>query len=253
MIGSVRGRLTLAVVVVVGAVAVMAALLAPRSVESALIDDRLDAEIAAERAALGVELVAISPSGEALGSPELTTLFGPDLAALTSTLDESGALDRLRTFRDDRHLVVAPVAGVLGDIDEDGRIRVDGRTPLSAGGPLITGRDWSSCRASSIHSRSSRRRTTSSPAAAPRSMTSWPNWTSASTTTSARASISARWAISATSTISSRSARSCSPTSSSANSSASSLTRSRPLKHRPNRFERWTSSSSAPEPSPVST
>ncbi len=139
MIGSVRGRLTVAAVLVVGAVAVMAALLAPRSVENALVDDRLDAQIATERAALGIELIAVSPSGDALGSPELTTLFGPDLAALASTLDESGALDRLREFRDDRHVVVAPITGVLGDIDEDGRIRVDGRSPLLADGPLITG------------------------------------------------------------------------------------------------------------------
>ncbi len=139
MIGSVRGRLTVAVVLVVGAVAVAAALLAPRSVENALVDDRLDAEIVAEQAALGTEIVAVSENGDVLGSPELTTIFGPDLAALTSTLDEAGALDRLRSFRSDGHLVVAPIAGVLGDIDEDGRIRVDGRSPLEAGGPLITG------------------------------------------------------------------------------------------------------------------
>ena len=51
MIGSVRARLTISAALVVGSVAVAAALLAPRSVEQALIDDRLDAEVAAEEAA----------------------------------------------------------------------------------------------------------------------------------------------------------------------------------------------------------
>lgn len=139
MTGSVRGRLTVAAVLVVGAVGVLAALIAPRSVENALVDDRLDAEVAAEQAALVVEVDFLTPTGDTLGSPELTTLFGPDIAGLTSTLDEAGALDRLRELRDDRHLVVAPVAGVLGDIDEDGRIRVEGGLPIDAAGPVITG------------------------------------------------------------------------------------------------------------------
>jgi len=139
VIGSVRGRLTVAAVLVVGAVGVVAALVAPRWVENALVDDRLDAEIASEQAALVVQVDFISPTDDALGSPELTTLFGPDIAALTSTLDEAGALDRLRDLRDDRHVVVAPVAGVLGDIDEAGRIRVDAGLPPTADGPVITG------------------------------------------------------------------------------------------------------------------
>lgn len=139
MTGSVRGRLTMAVVLVVGAVAVTIALLAPKSVERSLLDDRLDAEVPSERAALGTEFVAVSPSGDALGSPELTALYGPDLAAIAAELDESGALDRLRSFRDDGNLVVAPIAGVLGEIEADGRIRVDDRSPLLAGGPLVTG------------------------------------------------------------------------------------------------------------------
>jgi len=139
VIGSVRGRLTVAAVLVVGTVGVVAALVAPRWVENALVDDRLDAEIASEQAALVVQVDFISPTDDALGSPELTTLFGPDIAALTSTLDEAGALDRLRDLRDDRHVVVAPVAGVLGDIDEAGRIRVDAGLPPTADGPVITG------------------------------------------------------------------------------------------------------------------
>ena len=139
MTGSVRGRLTFAVVLVVGAIAVVAALLAPRSVEQALIDDRLDAEMAAERGALGGELVTITGSDGALGSPELTTLFGPDIAELATSLDDSGALDQLRSFRDDETVVVIPVAGVIGRIEPNGRIRVDDGAPRSADGPVITG------------------------------------------------------------------------------------------------------------------
>jgi signal transduction histidine kinase len=137
--GSVRSRLTGAVVLVVGAVAVTGALLAPRSVENALIDDRLDAEVPSERAALGIEFATVSGSGDALGSPELTALFGPDLADLTASLERSGALERLRSFRPDGTLVVAPVAGVLGEIESNGRIRVDDRSPLLADGPIVTG------------------------------------------------------------------------------------------------------------------
>ena len=139
MIGSVRGRLTVAAMVVVGTVAVTAALLAPRSVERALIDDRLDAEVPAEAAALDGSFVAVSTTGDELGSPQLTTLFGPDIADLAASLDDVGALDRLRSFRADGSLIVVPVAGVLGEIDTDGRIRVDNGSPASSDGPVITG------------------------------------------------------------------------------------------------------------------
>lgn len=139
MTGSVRGRLTVAAMLVVGAVAVTAALLAPRSVERALIDDRLDAEVPAEVAALAGRFVATTTSGDELGSPQLTTLFGPDIADLAASLDEVGVLDRLRSFRADDTLVVVPVVGIVGEIDANGRVRVDSGTPASTDGPVITG------------------------------------------------------------------------------------------------------------------
>lgn len=139
MTGSVRWRLTIAVVLVVGSLAVVAALLAPRSVRGALIDDRLDAEVPVEADALATRFVVTSVDGTALGSPELTALFGPDLAGLTASLDGTGALDRLRSFRDDERLLVAPVSGVLGEIETDGRIRVDDGLVDSADGPIVTG------------------------------------------------------------------------------------------------------------------
>ncbi|MDW3216242.1 MAG: ATP-binding protein [Ilumatobacteraceae bacterium] len=139
MIGSVRGRLTVAAMLVVGAVAVAAALLAPRSVERALIDDRLDAEVPAEVATLESRVVVTTSTGDELGSPQLTTLFGPDIADLAASLDDVGALDRLRSFRADGSLVVVPVTGVVGQVDADGRVRVDNGTAASTDGPVITG------------------------------------------------------------------------------------------------------------------
>lgn len=139
MIGSVRGRLTVAAMLVVGAVAVAAALLAPRSVERALIDDRLDAEVPAEVATLESRVVLTTSTGDELGSPQLTTLFGPDIADLAASLDDVGALDRLRSFRVDGSLVVVPVTGVVGEVDAEGRVRVDNGTAASTDGPVITG------------------------------------------------------------------------------------------------------------------
>ena len=117
MIGSVRARLTVVAAIVVGAVAVAAALLAPRSVEQALIDDRLDAEVPAERAALDGQFVTVTSTNDSLGSPQLTALFGPDIADLAASLDAAGVLDRLRSFRSDGSLLVVPIPGVIGEID----------------------------------------------------------------------------------------------------------------------------------------
>lgn len=139
MIGSVRARLTVAAAVVVGTVSVAAALLAPRSVEQALVDDRLDAEVPAERAALEGQFVTVTSTTGSIGSPQLTALFGPDIADLAASLDEAGALAPLRSFRSDGSIVVVPVSGVIGEIDVDGRVRVDEGTPATTEGPVITG------------------------------------------------------------------------------------------------------------------
>ena len=139
MIGSVRARLTVSAALVVGSVAVAAALLAPRSVERALVDDRLDAEVPAERAALEGPTVTIRPAGGSVGSPQLTTLFGPDIAGLAASLDDAGALDRLRSFRTDGALIVVPVPGVIGEVGADGRVRVDEGVPELVDGPVVTG------------------------------------------------------------------------------------------------------------------
>ena len=50
-------------------------------------DEAFDAEIATEQVALGPQIVAVSETGDVLGSPELTTIFGPDLAAISSRVD----------------------------------------------------------------------------------------------------------------------------------------------------------------------
>jgi signal transduction histidine kinase len=118
---------------------VTAALLAPRSVERALVDDRLDAEVPAEQAALDERFVTLTSADGPLGSPQLTALFGPGIADLAASLDDAGALDRLRSFRADGALVVVPVPGVIGEIGADGRVRVDDGAPGSADGPVITG------------------------------------------------------------------------------------------------------------------
>ena len=52
-----------------------------------------------------------------LGPPELTTLFGPEIAALTDDLDGSGALGQLRAFDGDERLYVSPGAGVIATVE----------------------------------------------------------------------------------------------------------------------------------------
>ncbi len=139
MIGSVRSRLTAAVVVTVGALGVAAALIAPRTVHNALVDDRLDAEVVHEIDALepGFAVVAIGSDGS-IGTPELTALFGPQIVALTEALDESGALDRLRSFDSLDRLHVSPIADVVGTVEPSGQVRVDHVTHGRAAGPLVT-------------------------------------------------------------------------------------------------------------------
>lgn len=139
MIGSVRSRLTLAVMLTVGGLTLAAALIAPRSVRTALVDDRLDAEFDQEAAALdpGDPILPLGPTGT-IGTPELTTLFGPEIAALTDALTASGTLARLRTFDPNSRLLVTPMPGVVGTVEPSGRVRVEQLDPDVTDGPLIT-------------------------------------------------------------------------------------------------------------------
>jgi signal transduction histidine kinase len=139
VIGSVRARLTIAVGLVVGGLAISAALIAPRSVERALVDDRLDGEVATEAATLARTVTLVSPVGTTIGSTELTALFGPDIADLITALDGTGAIEAIRSLHPDGRLLVTPAAGVVGDVGRDGRIRVAGRSSQSVDGPIITG------------------------------------------------------------------------------------------------------------------
>ena len=141
MIGSVRARLTLAVVVAVGALAVAAALIAPRTVQHELVDDRLDAEIDRELDALRNEIsIWMFPTGRGLGTPELTALFGPEIASLTDGLAESGTLERLRSFDPEGRLFVSPVSGVVGTVWPGGTVRVDEVEPALVPAPIVTAR-----------------------------------------------------------------------------------------------------------------
>ncbi len=137
MIGSVRSRLTVAVVLAVGGLAVSAALIAPGSVRTALVDDRLDAEVDQEVAALTPGITVVSPGG-AIGTPELTALFGPHIAALTEALDETGAVTRLRSFDPDQRLHVVAMAGVIGTVETSGQVRVEHLDSGRIGRPLVT-------------------------------------------------------------------------------------------------------------------
>ena len=136
MIGSVRARLTFAAAIVVGGFVTTAAVLAPRVVRSALVDDRLDAEVINETKALDTGLLVRS-NVTTIGSAELTAFFGPEIAELAERLTPSGALEALRDLRTDRTIRVAPVGGVIASIGEDGQIRVD-FTEGDTAGPIVT-------------------------------------------------------------------------------------------------------------------
>jgi signal transduction histidine kinase len=138
VIGSVRGRLTVTVTVTMGAIAVVASLVAPRIVERTLLDDRLDAEAALESTALTTPIRIVTNSTGSIGTPELTALFGPEIADLTARLDEHDALDRLRALRPDGLVRIAPSAGIVGTVDPDGQIRVDRLDADELGGPVVS-------------------------------------------------------------------------------------------------------------------
>lgn len=123
MLGSVRLRLTVAVAVVVGAIALAAALIAPRLVRESLIDDRLDAQEDVEKTELESSLVYYDTSR--LNTAELTAVFGPDIVELTHGLDAIGALEQLRSVDPAGHLYVLAGPDLVATVTDDGRVRVE--------------------------------------------------------------------------------------------------------------------------------
>jgi signal transduction histidine kinase len=139
VIRSVRGRLTLAVALVSGGLAIGIALTAPKTVENSLLDDRLDAEVDAERRVLDGEVrFVVAETGEPIGAAELTALFGPTIAQLTDSLEGSDALRELREFDDDARVFVAPTNRVIATVNPDGTVRVDRLGDSGPPGPVVT-------------------------------------------------------------------------------------------------------------------
>src|SRR5690606_5381150 len=127
---SVRARLTLAITFVVGLLAVTVAAVAPDFVRDALVDDLLDAQTAGIAAhppmadAGEVATTTIPPAISMLDEHQLTELFGPMVAELVGALDGTGALDELRSFREDGTIVVTPSPGAIAIVEPDGDVRV---------------------------------------------------------------------------------------------------------------------------------
>lgn len=138
MIRSVRGRLTLAVTITTGATAVGASLIAPHVVEGTLLDDRLDAEAALETEALTTPITIVTDSPATLGTPELTALFGPEIAEVAARLQAHDALEPIRALCPDGIVRVAPSAGIVGTVDAQGRVRVDRLDADELGGPVVS-------------------------------------------------------------------------------------------------------------------
>ena len=136
MLGSVRLRLTVAVAVVVGAIALAAALIAPRVVRSSLIDDRLDAQEDVETAELTSGLVYYDVSR--LNTAELTAVFGPDIVELTHGLDSVGALDQLRSVDSSGHLYVLAGPDLVATVTDDGRVRVQSDPGREVDTPVVS-------------------------------------------------------------------------------------------------------------------
>lgn len=136
MIGSVRARLTLAVSVVVGVIVIAGALIAPRVVRTSLIDDRLDAQRDIEAAELAAADTPFDMSG--LGSAELTALFGPEIAQVTSELDALDALAPLRDVDPSGDLYVLADPGVVAIVTDEGRVRVQAGTQRIEAVPMVS-------------------------------------------------------------------------------------------------------------------
>lgn len=127
MIGSVRARLTLAVALVVGAIALLAALLVPRMVRDGLVDARLDAQRDLEAEFVGGFVTTVDVGQiDTLG---LTALIGPDIAALVEGLDEVDALTAMRGYDTDDALYVLTGPELVATISADGLVKVE---PLDA-------------------------------------------------------------------------------------------------------------------------
>lgn len=138
MIQSVRARLTIVVTVVVGTITLAAALVAPKAVHEALLDDRIDAEASQEAAVLAQPITIVTDGSPAIGTPELTALFGPRIASVAERLDSQGALATIRDLRSDGLIRVTPLAGIVGTVDHDGYVRVEHLDAEDLGGAVVT-------------------------------------------------------------------------------------------------------------------
>jgi signal transduction histidine kinase len=135
--GSVRTRLTVAVVGVVAGLAVGAALLAPKVVRAALVDDRLDAEVTVDADALTRPYFVVTPT-PTIGSAELTAYFAPEIVELVAALEPTGAIDQLRRFGHDGDLHVVVGESIVAVVPADGPIEVGLATPEAVGEPVVT-------------------------------------------------------------------------------------------------------------------
>jgi signal transduction histidine kinase len=122
MIRTVRARLTLAVSLLVGGVALAAALIAPNVVEQTLIADRLDAQRDVEARLRAETLDSIDPGR--LGAAELTAIMAPGITTVTQRLDAVGALEPMRAYSDRRELNVLAGDGIVAIVAADGSVRV---------------------------------------------------------------------------------------------------------------------------------
>lgn len=136
MIGSVRARLTVAVAVIVGGVALATALAAPRIVHDSLIEDRIDAQRDLEAAEMRAQRPAIDVT--AFGTVELTAVFGPDVAVLTRRLDSVDALAELRAVDPARDLHVLAAPDLIATVTVEGVVRVQPDPNARMDAPVVS-------------------------------------------------------------------------------------------------------------------
>ena len=140
VIGSVRSQLTVAVALLVGAIGLTTALVAPKVVRESLVNDRLEAQRELESAEMadGRSEIWQRLDVTRLGTAELTALFGPEVAALTSELDAIDALDQLRAVDPDRELHVLTGPDVVAAVTSDGRVRVQASPATPNARPVVS-------------------------------------------------------------------------------------------------------------------